>query len=146
MSRVRPLLAGFLGGAFLLPFLLTSCSGGASSRPPAPTAGGVVSLPSQVNSQGEVQVAVDGKFRPGEPVELGVTLDTHGGSLDMDLTRVATLEDSLGNRYSPTGWQGSDPGGHHRSGILLFPPLSGAPSWLRLTLQDPYATFTWQLR
>src|SRR3972149_4346094 len=74
MSRVRPLLAGFLGGAFLLPFLLTSCSGGASSRPPAPTAGGVVSLPSQVNSQGEVQVAVDGKFRPGEPVELGVCM------------------------------------------------------------------------
>ncbi len=49
-------------------------------------------------------------------------IDTHEGALSFDMTEVATLE-AGGIAYPPIRWEGSPPGGHHRSGILVFPDV-----------------------
>lgn len=134
----------------LLFFLITACSGKTPVTSPSPDAANQIFLSAQEDSRGGLTVVVEGVLRLGEPLELKVSLDTHTGSLDFDLTKLATLEDSLGGRYFPTEWRGSPPEGHHRSGSLLFPPLQGKPEWLRLTLRNlygvPQRTFTWQIR
>jgi len=50
-----------------------------------------------------------------------IRIDTHQGSLDFNLEEMAVLETSVGNEYDPLSWEGSPPGGHHRSGRLSFP-------------------------
>jgi hypothetical protein len=57
-----------------------------------------------------------------------IKIDTHQGALSFDLTEVSTLV--VGNTaYEPLSWEGSSPGGHHRSGELVFPkPVPDADS------------------
>jgi hypothetical protein len=61
-------------------------------------------------------------------------IDTHQGALSFDLTEVSTLVVG-GTAYEPLSWEGSPPGGHHRSGELFFPkPGEAGPS--RLVIRD----------
>jgi len=55
------------------------------------------------------------------PIEFGknievwkfdIAFDTHSGSLDDDLLKVAALIDDGGNLYKPIAWEGPGPGGH----------------------------------
>ncbi|MEM2889411.1 MAG: hypothetical protein QXM52_02985 [Candidatus Bathyarchaeia archaeon] len=87
-------------------------------------------------------------FAVGDEVKFKLRFDTHSGDLNFDLTKVATLEDSNGTKYTPTGWSGSPPSGHHREGILAFPPLSNKASSIKLVLTGVYETnwiFEWSL-
>ncbi|MBI4438714.1 hypothetical protein HY640_02175 [Candidatus Woesearchaeota archaeon] len=77
-----------------------------------------------------------------------ISLDTHQGSLDADLTKNTVLKDSEGRAYYPESWEGSPPGGHHRSGTLTFAvPASGSKS-ITLTITDmsgvPERTLQWK--
>jgi len=78
-----------------------------------------------------------------------VTLTTHSGSLDDDLTKSATLQ-AAGKQYSPTGWDGSAPGGHHRRGVLSFKAVSPRPAAIELRIVRQGETspreFRWKLR
>jgi hypothetical protein len=65
-----------------------------------------------------------------------IKIDTHQGALSFDLTEVSTLV--VGNTaYEPLSWEGSSPGGHHRSGELVF-PKPGEPGPFRLIIRDVY--------
>jgi hypothetical protein len=68
----------------------------------------------------------------GQSVRFEVRMNTHSVALDQDLAAVSVLKDDKGNAFQPTGWDGSPPGGHHRSGILTFPEL--APDSDKITL------------
>ena len=79
------------------------------------------------------------------PVELGedaqlwkfqVVLDTHSGSLDEDLLKMASLADNENNVYYPISWEGPGPGGHHREGILVFKAMSPAPLYIELKIKN----------
>jgi hypothetical protein len=64
-------------------------------------------------------------------------IDTHQGDLSFDLTEVSTLQVG-GNVYEPLTWAGSPPGGHHRTGELVFPkPSEQGP--IRLVIRDVYS-------
>jgi len=93
------------------------------------------------------------------PIELGknigtwkfaIVFDTHSGSLDDDMLAVATLVDDKGNTYRPTAWEGSDPGGHHREGVLVFTAIDPMPPYVELKIRNvgsvPERSFTWELK
>lgn len=53
-----------------------------------------------------------------------VVLDTHAVDLDgYDLTQTALLRTDDGREVRPLGWD-APKGGHHREGILSFPPAA----------------------
>ncbi len=73
-----------------------------------------------------------------------ISINTHSGSLDLDLSNSSFLEDNEGNKYYPLRWEGSALGGHHSSGTLSFPPLRGKPKNIKLSLlTEPLLTFSW---
>lgn len=91
-----------------------------------------------------------------KPADLGsanwrfeVKLTTHSGSLDDDLSKSATLL-AAGKQYAPAAWEGSAPGGHHRSGVLSFKAVTPRPQAieLRIARQGEAAPreFRWKLK
>jgi hypothetical protein len=72
----------------------------------------------------------------GDVIGFQMSIDTHQGALNFDLTEVSTLEVG-GTVYEPFSWEGSPAEGHHRSGELLFskPQKSGQYT---LTIRDVY--------
>ena len=108
-------------------------------------------LAAQVDRQNRVVVKVEPVVvDPGAPTRFVISLNTHSGALDFDLTQISVLQDDRGNSYRPTGWDGSPPGGHHRSGSLRFPPLAAESRRIKLTIKDIYGVpervFEWNLR
>jgi hypothetical protein len=88
-------------------------------------------------------------YSSGQSIVFEIMIDTHQGSLDFDLEDVSVLETSDGNRYDALSWEGSPPGGHHRSGKLIFPSVD-EDEFLRLTIKDVGGVsdrvFTWNLQ
>lgn len=109
----------------------------------------VVSLPSKTNNQEGLSIEVQPlDFSFNEPVQFEISLDTHQGNLDFDLTRKSLLLDDKDNQYLPLEWQG-DKGGHHLSGTLIFPALQKETKQLKLIIKDIYGIkeriFSWDL-
>ena len=105
----------------------------------------LIDLPSRTDNQGEVAFEIIPlEFNFNSPIKFEVKIETHSGSLDFDLTQISILEDDKGNEYQPLEWQGSGPGGHHISGILVFPKLNAPATKLKLTIQDNFLRiFEW---
>ena len=79
------------------------------------------------------------------PIEFGqdaklwkftIVFDTHSGSLDQDPTKVISLTDDKGNTYQPIAWEGSEPGGHHREGTLIFNSIQPLPEYVELKIKN----------
>ena len=115
----------------------------------APKTGGL--WETKVDTQANIGVEVT-------PVDLAATstawtfdiaMNTHSGSLDADLTKIATLSDDAGNSYQALNWEGDPAGGHHRSGLLSFKPIVPMPKVITLTLLgigEITRSFTWQIK
>lgn len=65
-----------------------------------------------------------------------ISLTTHSGSIDDDLVSVSELIDDQGRSFKPISWEGSPPGGHHRSGFLIFKPISPQPKSIELKIKN----------
>ncbi len=104
-------------------------------------------LATKIDTQGGVSFeATPLDFSLDKQVRFDVKITTHSGSLDFDPKAISTLGDNQGNQYPALGWQGSPPGGHHRSGILLFPKLNSGVKKIKRTIKDTYIrTFEWNL-
>ena len=104
---------------------------------------------SRLDRQARVFVQVQPTtLQPGQPVTFAVSLNTHSVELSQDLAKVSTLSDDLGNKYSPSAWKGSPPGGHHRSGTLLFPALNPKATKVTLLISGVGGvnrSFTWKV-
>jgi hypothetical protein len=87
-------------------------------------------------------------FNPDEELMIDIKMDTHSVDLNYKMAAISILEDSKGNTYNALKWDGSPPGGHHRSGTLSFPPVEGSTNYLKLTIPDINGAdrvFTWNL-
>ena len=86
----------------------------------------------------------------GGPVKFKVRMSTHSVELGEDMIAVSELKDDQGQGYRPVNWQGSPPGGHHRSGVLEFPELKGNPGSVTLIIRSianvPERIFEWELK
>lgn len=104
----------------------------------------------ETNSEGGVWITVQPLDLTSATWTFRVALNTHSGSLDQDLMKAGELKDDKGNSYKPTGWDGSQPRGHHRRGVLKFRAPSSNPKLITLTIRDvagiPARSFSWNLR
>lgn len=136
--------------AVAVSFLLTEASASDQVSQTAGNAGAFDLAAKKSNADG-ISVEVEPvDFTLGEPARFSVSLSTHSGSLDFEMAEISILEDGQGNAYGATGWEGSPPGGHHRSGTLVFPALGGETKSIKLTLKGisggSERVFEWPLR
>lgn len=106
-------------------------------------------LSAKINSENLVSIEVKlDDFSFDKPIRFDVSINTHQGSLDFDLTKISHLRDDEANIYQPLSWEGSPPGGHHRSGTLTFPRLSEKTKFIKLIIKDvnnvPERVFRWE--
>lgn len=94
-------------------------------------------LSAKINSENSVSIEAKlNDFSFNKPIKFDVSISTHQVSLDFDLTEISYLEDDKGIIYHPLSWEGSPPGGHHRSGTLSFPKLSEKTKFIKLIIKD----------
>ena len=103
-------------------------------------------------SSNENGVRVDVKpleVERGKSARFEIRLNTHSVNLSQDMTAVSVLETDGGTVLRPEQWEGSGPGGHHRSGVLHFSPLPDDAGEVTLTIKKiagvPERTFRWKV-
>lgn len=86
---------------------------------------------------------------PDKPARFQIRLNTHSVALDQDLTVVTKIRDDQGRSYQAVQWEGSPPGGHHRSGMLTFPVLKATTGKVTLIIRDvggvAERNFSWKI-
>ena len=101
------------------------------------------------NDAGQVVVEITPITLSGDTWEFEVAFNTHSVNLGFDVTEVSVLRCDQGQEYTPTVWEGADPGGHHRSGILKFAALDHSTSFVQIVIQDvakvPERVFRWEV-
>lgn len=102
------------------------------------------------DGQGPVTVVVTLAAAPavGAPVKVKVVLDTHSVGLDtIPLEQAVALRTPDGKDLAPTAVEAQG-GGHHRSALLVFPPLAQAGP-LRIVVKNvggvAERSFVWEL-
>lgn len=94
----------------------------------------------KVDTGGNVSVAVEWQKADDGSLVFEVSMNTHSVDLDgYDLAELSVLRADSGTEYLPVSWD-SAPGGHHRSGRLVFPSMDdpdtiSAGKW-ELTIRD----------
>jgi hypothetical protein len=93
-------------------------------------------LAPQTSNEHGVKVTVTPQelSRDAKTWDFEVTLETHTQNLSDDLSRSALLV-AEGKQYSPLGWQGAAPGGHHRKGLLRFKAIVPQPGLIELRIR-----------
>ncbi|MFZ5845168.1 MAG: hypothetical protein ACOY0S_01730 [Patescibacteria group bacterium] len=145
-------------GVLIFGFLLILLWAKVSSKPapsvnpqPKPSNSTTTYYDTKENTAGNVTVTVTPlKLTPGQPPQFQVVFDTHSVNLDFDVAASVSLTDDQGNSFGLVTWDGSAPGGHHRSGRLTFSqPLAPVTKSLTLTFANiasiPNRVFEWQV-
>jgi hypothetical protein len=146
------LLVGFIViSAFMIPPPISAATGRSIMPDSGITDESGLTMNLQRIDKSEAGVSIEAtpvNFEFGKDVVFNIGLNTHSGSLDFDVAQIAILKDGIGNVYDPLSWEGSPPGGHHRSGELTFPPITES-SYMELSLSDIYGVpsrvFRWEL-
>jgi len=112
--------------------------------------GHIRDLPVVMNDENRVTIEVKPiNIQVTEPLHFEIAINTHQGDLSFDLIEVSLLEDDRGNVVKPICWEGAPPGGHHRSGTLIFPAIGDQTKRIKLILKDVYDVperiFEWEL-
>lgn len=150
MRRVRNALAIFTVVAVPVYFFVFGLNAAPLAREDAVIAESL-DLPEKSNDEKAVSIKVTPKdVAFGKPVRFRISMNTHSVPLDFDLAAISVLKDDRGTVFKPTGWKGSPPGGHHRSGTLSFPVLPAGTKAITLTIRDVDGVrernFEWPLR
>jgi len=107
-------------------------------------------LKAKTDNQKSVKVKVTPQeIRFSEPVQFKIVFDTHSVDLSFDPVVISTLEVDNSLVLNPEKWDGAAPGGHHRSGTLIFKSIPKGTKLLKLTLRNVAdvleRTFVWNL-
>lgn len=105
---------------------------------------------SQENEGGNVTVTVKPKIlKAGEKPIFEVEFNTHSVDLSFDIEKLSFLTNDKGKTSNQSVWNGSPPGGHHRSGTLAFTEILSEGKFVELVIKDvagiPKRSFKWQL-
>ena len=116
-------------------YAATTNAPGADSQKPAANPAIPVALPQLENTESDVSVVV-------QPANIAkgasewifeVSMDTHAVALDADMAQSSVLI-AGGREYRALRFDGDPPGGHHRSGKLIFAPVTPYPAEFSLTI------------
>lgn len=126
-------------------------AGAAQAAPAEPNQPAAPIFTTQTNSEKAVEVDVT-------PLNLGtgaatldfeVAFNTHSVDLSFDPAAISVLRDSTGREYPAVAWEGSGPGGHHRSGVLRFQMPEPAGDAIAVVIRGvagvPERVFHWDL-
>ncbi len=85
----------------------------------------------------------------GKQPQFTLAFNTHSEELDFDVSKISKIIDDKGNEYNTSIWEGSPPGGHHRTGILTFNEEIKEASKIKLVITDVAGikerVFEWKL-
>ena len=98
-----------------------------------PGPAGAVGQQTRVVETGDVVVKVTPQATGPDQVAFAVTMETHAGSIDVDLPAAASLLVD-GTDAGPGTWTGPGPGGHHLDGTLSFAATPSDDSVLELRI------------
>ena len=88
-------------------------------------------------------------LKKGKPVKFDIKMNSHSVDLKNDMVAGSVLQDDTGTEYNALKWDGTPPGGHHRSGKLEFPVLKGEPNSVTLIIKGvsnvPQRIYKWTL-
>jgi hypothetical protein len=116
-----------------------------------PQAAALAVFEPQSNSDQAVTVQVTPLNLPGggETLDFEVAFNTHSVDLSFDPAAISVLRDDQGREYPAAGWEGSEAGGHHRSGVLKFAAPENTPAFVEVIIRDvagvPERVFRWEL-
>ncbi|MBI5166617.1 MAG: hypothetical protein HY998_02585 [candidate division NC10 bacterium] len=87
----------------------------------------------------------------GEAISFEVRMNTHTVDLDeYDLLKLAFLRNDKGKVFKPKAWESPQDGGHHRSGVLVFPKGDPGSRSLELIIMDVAGikerAFRWEVK
>ena len=108
-------------------------------------------LEARKNDAAGVQVVVTPKSLDASATswDFEVVLDTHTKPLSDDMVRAGELI-ADGRSYAPIGWEGDQPGGHHRKGFLRFPRPVETPKIVEVRVNGiggvAIRSFRWKFR
>ena len=103
-------------------------------------------LETKTVSAGSVQLTIQPIRIDASGAAFNLQVDTHSGSLDLDLPGASKLEVD-GRGWQLAGWSGDGPGGHHRRGELRFTArgTSGRNATLTISGLSSPVVVSWQL-
>jgi hypothetical protein len=132
--------------------LVTACggaSGSTSSVSPPTLAAASAALDTQTSDAGNVVVDVTPISLGGARWDFKVSFNTHSVNLAFDPAQISLLRCDQGQEFQPVAWDGSGPGGHHRSGVLSFARpdhrVSSVELVMRGVAQVPERIFHWDV-
>lgn len=159
----------FIIGLLSLVPVLAACAVN-PARPPKPSAAPVVtaaaatptpaSLPTasptalalstqSVSGGGVVVTVTPLTLALGQPATFDISMNSHSVEIVEDMVAATVLRDEAGNQSAAAAWEGAGPGGHHREGVIRFPPLTGEPAEVVLIVKDvakvPVREFRWTM-
>ena len=106
----------------------TRSPGGSATNSPEPAE----RIKSSRGGNVTIQVIWQGRVNGSDTLSFAVAMDTHSVDLDVyDLGKLAILRNDKGRQVAPIAWD-APPGGHHRSGKLVFPATVGRISLIDL--------------
>ena len=92
---------------------------------------------SQENEGESVTVTVKPKIlEVGEKPTFEVEFNTHSVELSFAIEKLSFLTDDKGKTFNQPVWNGSPPGGHHRSGTLTFSKILSETKYVELVIKD----------
>lgn len=128
----------------------------AENSPPAlsvtPTAPIQKSLETKVSEETEGGVTIEVTLQNSSSKDrwiFDVAMNTHSVELNEDLVSESVLIADGKDEYKPVSWEGAPSGGHHRSGMLTFAPITPSPKSIELKIRNiggiPERSFVWNL-
>ena len=91
----------------------------------------------QENDGGNVKITVTPKtLTVGEKPSFDVVFETHSVDLTFDVAQISSLVDDKGKIFNQSVWEGSEPGGHHREGILTFNTVLSETKFVELIIRN----------
>lgn len=107
-------------------------------------------LNTQENEGGNVTVNVKPKtLKVGKNSAFELEFETHSVDLDFDVAKQSYIVDNKGKRFNNGIWNGSPPGGHHRSGTLSFNNSLTQTNYVELIIKNiagiSERKFRWEL-
>lgn len=108
-------------------------------------------LQTKENDGGSVRVSVtpEDLSKSATDWRFQVRFNTHVTPIVQDMLIVTSLTGNQAAGEKPLKWEGDPPGGHHRRGVLVFKPITPAPSAVTLHIREVGGiadrSFTWNL-